>query len=92
MTAVLLVDVIDTAAVLADAILAWIVAAAVVVTIVLVALAVAGVGAWRAIRRGLSARLPAPDAPEAPRSLPTPERRPTPRWAQPPDEKPQKAA
>lgn len=81
MTALLLFEVIDTAAVMADAILAWIVAAAFVVTVGLYTAVLTGAWAWRAARRGvtgsLAAEQPAPD----PESTPTPQRRTGPAWA-----------
>ena len=81
MTALLLFDAIDTVAVMADAILAWIVAAAVVATVVLYAAVLTGAWAWRAIRRAVTgawrAEQPAPEA----ESIPTPERRTGPSWA-----------
>jgi hypothetical protein len=73
-SALLLVEVIDTAGVILDAILAWIVATAFVATVCLYAAILTGAWAIRRARRALDARLrPEPPA-EAPRSLPPPER------------------
>jgi hypothetical protein len=80
-TALLLFEVIDTAAVMADAILAWIVVAAFVATVVVYTLVLTGAWAWRAVRRGSAAPLPAEQAPQAPESTPTPQRRTAPAWA-----------
>jgi hypothetical protein len=55
-SALLLVEVIDTASTLLDAILAWIVAAAFVATVVYTAV-LTGAWAWRAIRRGVGGPL-----------------------------------
>jgi len=54
-TALLLFDAIDTAGALADAILAWIVAAALAATAGLYAVVLVAVAAWRAVRRGCAA-------------------------------------
>jgi hypothetical protein len=57
-TALLLVDAVDTAGVLLDAILAWIVAIAFVATVVVYTTVLtgawAGRKAWRAVRRGVA--------------------------------------
>ena len=55
MTALLLFDAIDTVAVMADAILAWIVALALAATASLYTVVLAVAWAWRAIRRGYAA-------------------------------------
>lgn len=52
MTALLFVEVIDTAGVLLDAILWWIVIAAFVATVCIYTAVLTGAWAWRAVRRG----------------------------------------
>lgn len=81
----LLFEALDTVAALADAILAWIVAAAVVATVVLYTAVLTGAWAWRAARRGYAAvsrphrgacgsrDTSTPPNPAQPPSRPTPE-------------------
>ena len=78
MTALLLFEVIDTASVMADAILAWIIAAAFVVTVVVYTLVLTGAWAWRAVRRDRTGSLAASQPSGAPESIPTPT---APSWA-----------
>jgi hypothetical protein len=81
MAALLLVEVIDTAAVMADAILLWIVAAAFVATVVVYTLVLTVAWAWRAVRRRSTGSLPASQPPGAPIPPRTAERRTAPAWA-----------
>jgi uncharacterized transporter YbjL len=81
MATVLLFEVIDTAAVMADAILAWIVAAAFVATVVVYTLILTGAWAWRAARRGLTGSLAASQPTDAPIPPRTAERHTGPTWA-----------
>jgi hypothetical protein len=81
MAAVLLFEVIDTAEVMADAILAWIIAAAFVATVVVYTLILTGAWAWHAVRRRSMGSLADEQAPQAPESTPTPQRRTAPAWA-----------
>jgi ABC-type transport system involved in Fe-S cluster assembly fused permease/ATPase subunit len=81
MTAVLLVEVIDTATVMADAILLWIVAAAFVVTVVVYTLVLTGAWAWRAVRRRSTGPLAASQPTGAPIPPHTAERHTGPQWA-----------
>ena len=79
MTALLL-EVLDTAAALADAILAWIVAAAVVATVVLFTTVLTGAWAWRAARRAVTGAWRTEQPAPGPESIPTPQRRTGPSW------------
>jgi ABC-type transport system involved in Fe-S cluster assembly fused permease/ATPase subunit len=80
-TALLLVEVIDTAEVMADAILAWIVAAAFVATVVVYTLVLTGAWAWRAARRRSTGSLAASQPADAPIPPRTAERPTAPSWA-----------
>jgi hypothetical protein len=80
-TALLIVEVIDTASVMADAILAWIVAAAFVATVVVYTLVLTGAWAWLAVRRGVTGSLPDEQPELTPESTPTPQRHTAPAWA-----------
>ena len=81
MTALLLFEALDTAAVMADAILAWIVAAAVVATVGLYTAALTGAWAWRAVRRAVTGALAAPQPPEVAEPTPAPTKPTAPSWA-----------
>jgi hypothetical protein len=84
-TALLLVEVIDTAASLLDAILAWIAAAAFVVTVCLYTAILTGAWAtrkaWRAVRTRSTAPLAASQPPNAPDFIPAPTTPTAPSWA-----------
>lgn len=80
-TALLLFEVIDTAAALLDAILAWIAVAAFAVTVGLYTAILTGAWAWRAARRGVAGAWRAEQAAPGPESIPTPQRRTGPSWA-----------
>jgi uncharacterized transporter YbjL len=83
-TALLFVEVIDTAASLLDAILdavlAWIVAAAFVVTVCLYTAILTGAWATRRAWRALTGPLVDEQAPQAPEPIPTPTKPTAPSW------------
>lgn len=81
MTALLLVEVIDTAEVMADAIAIWIIAIAFVATVVVYTLVLTGAWAWRAARRGLTGPLAALQPTDAPIPPHATERHTGPTWA-----------
>jgi hypothetical protein len=81
MAALLLFEALDAAAVMADAILAWIAVLAFAVTVGLYAAILTGAWAWRAVRKAVTGPLPAEQAPQAPESTPTPQRHTAPAWA-----------
>lgn len=81
MAAVLLVEAIDTASVLLDAILLWILVAAFVVTVVVYTLVLTGAWAWRAARRRSTGPLAASQPTGAPIPPHTAERHTGPTWA-----------
>jgi hypothetical protein len=81
MAALLLFEALDAAAVMADAILAWIAVLAFAVTVGLYTAVLTGAWAWRAVRRGVAGSLPAEQPEQAPESTPTPQRRTAPAWA-----------
>jgi hypothetical protein len=80
-TALLLFEVIDTASVMADAILAWIVVAAFVATVVVYTLVLTGAWAWRAVRRRSTGPLPASQPTDVQIPPHTAERHTAPAWA-----------
>jgi amino acid transporter len=71
-TAVLLFEVIDTTALMT---------AAFVATVVVYTLVLTAAWAWRAVRRRSTGSLADEQAPQAPKSTPTPQRRTAPAWA-----------
>ena len=81
MSALLLVEVIDTAGVILDAILWWILVAGFVATVCVYTAVLTGAWAIRGAWRALSGHLPASQPPEAPEFIPTPERPTAPSWA-----------
>jgi hypothetical protein len=81
MAAVLLVEAIDTASALLDAILLWIAVAAFVVTVAVYTLILTGAWAWRAVRRRSTAPLAASQPTDAPIPPRTAERHTGPTWA-----------
>lgn len=81
MTALLLVEVIDTAGVILDAILWWIVVAGFVITVCVYTAVLTGAWAIRGARRALSGHLTASPPPEAPDFIPAPTKPTVPAWA-----------
>jgi hypothetical protein len=80
-SALLLVEVIDTAGTLLDAILWWILVAGFVATVVVYTAVLTGAWAWRAVRRGVTGPLADEQAPEDPEPLTAPQGHTGPSWA-----------
>jgi hypothetical protein len=81
MAALLLFEALDAAAVMADAILAWIAVLAFAVTVGLYTAALTGAWAWRAVRKAVTGPLPASQPTDAPIPPHAAERRTGPTWA-----------